>query len=406
MAVLTAPHPEYIEVGQTVAAAAQAEAGYKAQKQPNTKAARKAGNAKPKFEPLVVKAGEGHPDLVGRQYKSLTKEESGKNFQWRKDNKRCTECGSPSHKYRKCEIRETRIRKAVASKEYNHHMKAPVVQDPKNHLLTLPRELRDQILQPLVGEYREALTDDDETFTIQTDRKFLPPIFKVCKQLSQESLEVFARTNHFIIRSGRAMKFFKRFIKDHKIQDFVRSLAFPSFHWFNPGQPYPAGRHGPGGTYSLVSGDVVLMQLCTHLQKVRISLDVAMTMNGDAFAYTVQNFIDRYNLDQVINCHHLIELVLELTDRHGYAFDLQPGQDVWSNGEDLAQLFRDRIADRVEAEVKAEFEAKAVVARKKAEEEGREYKVDEVQARAALTKAIAAAQTTSVRTVHITRLRM
>lgn len=164
---------------------------------------------------------------------------------------------------------------AVASKEYNFHMKKPVIQDPKCPLLALPRELRDSILELVVGEHREALNDDNETFKINTDRKFLPGIFKVSKQLTQESLDIFVRKNKFVIRSGRAMKFFKRFIEDHQIEEFVRSLEFPSFHWFNPGQTYTANRHGPGGAYSMVSGDVVLMQLCTHLQKVRISLDVS-----------------------------------------------------------------------------------------------------------------------------------
>lgn len=96
MAVLTAPQPEYVEVGQTIAAAAQAEAGYYAYQKPAKKNHRKAGNAKPKAEPPVVQPGEGHPDLVGRQYKMLSKEDFTKNFQWREENKRCTECGSAS----------------------------------------------------------------------------------------------------------------------------------------------------------------------------------------------------------------------------------------------------------------------------------------------------------------------
>lgn len=44
MAVLTAPQPEYVEVGQTIAAAAQAEAGYYAYQKPAKKNHRKAGN--------------------------------------------------------------------------------------------------------------------------------------------------------------------------------------------------------------------------------------------------------------------------------------------------------------------------------------------------------------------------
>lgn len=426
MAVFTAPQPQYIEVGQTVAAAALAEAGYKASYNPAKTYNRKAGNAKAKAEPPVVKSGEGHPDLIGRQYKDLTKAEYTKNFQWRKDNKCCTECGSSAHKFRKCTLREKKIRKvsfrplsvvdsgrgnemlirsfqAVSSKEYNFHMLPPVVQHPNLPLMRIPRELRDLILELVVNEYR-GINDVDQDFTVQTDRKFLPGIFRVSYQLSRESLEVLMRTNNFILRSGRAMKYFQRFIKDHQMEEFVRSLEFPSFHWFNPGQAYPANRHGPGGVYSMVSGDVELMQLCTNLQKVRISLDVAYTVNGDAHAYSVQNFIKRYNLEQIVNCTRLIELVLELTDRHGYAFGLQPGQNVWSNGEDLAQLFRDRMAARVESEVKAEFEASKEAAMMKAVEEKREYKADEVKEQAALTVAITAAQTTSVRTVQITRI--
>lgn len=111
MAVLTAPQPKSIEVGQTVAAAAQAEAGYKAFQKSNRNNGRKDGNAKPKAKPPVVKAGEGHPELVGRQYKRLTKEDHTKNFVFPKDSKRCTECGSAGHKYRKCEIQEAKIRK-------------------------------------------------------------------------------------------------------------------------------------------------------------------------------------------------------------------------------------------------------------------------------------------------------
>lgn len=94
-----------------------------------------------------------------------------------------------------------------------------------------------------------------------------------------------------------------------------------------------------------------------------------------------------------------------MTDHHGYAFGLQPGQDVLSNAEDLAQQFRNRIADRVEREVTAEFNTKAEAAAKKAADEGREDKVGAEKAQAALTKLIAEAQTTSVRIVRITRVR-
>ncbi|KAE9970986.1 hypothetical protein BLS_004662 [Venturia inaequalis] len=405
MAVLTAPQPSYIATGQTIAAAALAEAGYNASDKSTKKNNRKAPNAKPKAEPPVVKYGEGHPDLVGRQYKTFTKEDHTKNFEWRKNNKCCTECGSSDHKYRKCEIREKKIRKNVASKEYNFHMQKPIVQDPKNPFLSIPRELRDQILVQRVGEYREAISDTEDTFTIQPDRKFLPAIFKVCFQLSEESCELLVSRNTFIIRSGRAMKFLQRFLKDHHIAKFVRSLEFPSFHWFNPGQAYPKNRHGPGGVYSMVSGDVVLMQLCSNLQKVHISLDVSANVNGEAYAYSVPDFITRYNLDQVVNCTHLTELVLELTDRHGYASGLQPGQDVWSNGEDLAQLFRDRMAGRVETELRAQFKVKKEAAKKKAQIEKHEYKVDEVEEQTVLARTIADAKTTSVVTWHITSVR-
>ncbi|RDI83345.1 hypothetical protein Vi05172_g6727 [Venturia inaequalis] len=394
MAVLTAPQPEYIEIGQTVAAAAQAEAGYNASQKSAKKGNRKADPSKPKAEPPVVKAGEGHPELVGRQYKDLSKEDFRKNFEWRKDNKLCTECGSSEHKYRKCEIRERKIRKAVASKEYNFHMKPRKVQNTDSPFLAIPRELRNQILELVVGECRD-IGDDENTFTIHTDRKFLSGVFKVCHQLTCESIEVLLFTNNFIIPSGRAMKFFKRFILDHKVAQHVRSLEFPSFHWFNPGQAYPANRHGPGGVYSMVSGDVVLMQLCKNLQKVHISLDVSHSVNGEAHAYSVQDFIDRYNLEQVVNCHRLTELVLELTDRHGYAFGLQPGQDVWSNGKDLAQLFSDRMADRVEKEVRAEFEVKKETAKWK----------DELEKQTFLALAIDAAKKTAVTTMEITRVR-
>lgn len=109
----------------------------------------------------------------------------------------------------------------------------------------------------------------------------------------------------------------------------------------------------------------------------------------------MQDFIDRYNLEQVVNCHRLTELVLELTDRHGYAFGLQPGQDVWSNGKDLAQLFSDRMADRVEKEVRAEFEVKKETAKWK----------DELEKQTFLALAIDAAKKTAVTTMEITRVR-
>lgn len=90
-------------------------------------------------------------------------------------------------------------------------MKEEVIQDPNNGFLTsLPQEIRDEILQQVVGEYREYGNDDEETFTINTDRKFLPRIFRICHQLTQEALQVFMRKNNFILRSGRAMKFFQR----------------------------------------------------------------------------------------------------------------------------------------------------------------------------------------------------
>lgn len=155
----------------------------------------------------------------------------------------------------------------------------------------------------------------------------------------------------------------------------------------------------------MVSGDVVLMQSCIHLQKVRISFDVSDTVNGDAHAYSVQDFIRQYKLDQVVNCHQLVELVLEMTHRHGYAFGLQPGQDIWSNVEDLALQFRDCIADQVETEVTADFSMKPEAAAKKAKDEGREHKVDAEKTQVAWTELIAKAQTTSVRVVRITRAR-
>jgi hypothetical protein len=112
MAVGIAPQPKFIAIGQTVAAAAATEAGQNAGRKGSHKACRKGGNAKTKAEPAIVKIGEGHPDFVNRPYKLLTKDDHEKNFQWRKNNKRCTECGSSKHRYRKCEIREAKIRKA------------------------------------------------------------------------------------------------------------------------------------------------------------------------------------------------------------------------------------------------------------------------------------------------------
>jgi hypothetical protein len=86
MAVLTASQPKFVKVGQTIAAAAVAEAEYKAGGKDLGKGNRKSTRKprefkpKPKFEPAVVKTGEGHPDLVGRQYKLLTKEDHELNF--------------------------------------------------------------------------------------------------------------------------------------------------------------------------------------------------------------------------------------------------------------------------------------------------------------------------------------
>lgn len=153
----------------------------------------------------------------------------------------------------------------------------------------------------------------------------------------------------------------------------------------------------------MVNGDVVLMQVCTHLQKVRISLDVSYEANGEAYCYTLEELVNRYSLDKIVNCEHLIELVLELTDRHGYAVGLANGEDVWTQAENLAQRFRDRMHQRVKNEVEKEFEEAAEKAKIKAEAEKRVYKVDADKEQVALEKAVAAAQKTAVRTVHIDR---
>jgi hypothetical protein len=125
-------------------------------------------------------------------------------------------------------------------------------------------------------------------------------------------------------------------------------------------------------------------------------------MTENVYCYTTNELIKRYNLDMLINCEHLIELIFELTDRHGYTKNVKDGGGVYSYAEDLAQLLRDRMEARVANQVTADFEKKAEAAAAKAEVEGRKPKVvTEEKTHEALNKVIAAAQKTSVRTIHL-----
>ena len=166
------------------------------------------------------------------------------------------------------------------------------------YFLELPQETRNQVFKYTAGGCREE-NDGSENFSFQASRKFMAPVAQLNRETRIQALQVWLETHTIILRSGRAMFYFKDFMAKHNLLDHVRGLYFPSFHWFNPGHTFTGGRHGPPGIYGDTNGDVELMTMCPKLRKVRITLDVTTkygTYEDSVRCHTVEQFKRRYPL--------------------------------------------------------------------------------------------------------------
>jgi hypothetical protein len=84
----------------------------------------------------------------------------------------------------------------------------------------LPREVRDQIYEYVVGEHQEPNDGLDQS-SIQPDHKFIQSICQTNKQIYKEALQVMLETFTIVLRSGRAMFHFNAFIIAHGLLDNI-----------------------------------------------------------------------------------------------------------------------------------------------------------------------------------------
>lgn len=170
----------------------------------------------------------------------------------------------------------------------------------RSYFLELPKEISNRTLKYTVGDYREPGAGPNR-FSIQADSPFQAPVMQLTKATREQ-----AETHTIVLRSVRAMFYFKAFLEKYDIFDHGRGLEFPRFHLLNSGRRFTGGRHGPPGIY----GDVELTTMCPNLMKVEITLHVA-TRNGERVrCHTVDDFKRRYSLQQVYECPMLKHVVL------------------------------------------------------------------------------------------------
>lgn len=214
------------------------------------------------------------------------------------------------------------------------------------YFLSIPQEIRNQILKYTVGDLR-GFSDDFDKFSFQSQRPFQAPVSQLTKAIRRQALQIWLETHTIVLRNGNDMFYFREFCEKCKLIEYVRGLEFPSFHFFNPGQGANRGK-----MYSHTNGDVELITMCPNLRKISLTLQPTRYDGRNVACHTVEEFKARYSLNRICECPMLKHVVLELKKWHYQeAVNIKPGGDVFSYGEDLSAWFRGQLEARAEIEV-------------------------------------------------------
>ncbi|KAE9985999.1 hypothetical protein EG327_004483 [Venturia inaequalis] len=339
MPVNIIPRPEVLRTGQTVAQSAatasqgqQRDAKYRLHKTRNTTT-----KGPVALHLLVAEAGYSAPELVGIPYQNFSAIQRHTNYQWRKDNHKCTACGHDGHSEAGClmwkgiqnqtAMNDIAYRKAQEEAQLEQvrvqALKYVPIKSGKCYLVqesgAIPRELRD-----LVWLY--AMVHDTNVIRRRINAyagmQVVPRCLRLNRQIHYEACGVILKLIRVVIYTGAANDGLRKWMEIYHTHDLVRTLEFPLFHCFNPGQ-----YSGAGHLYDQQSRDVNLMLQCAGLRKVTFKLKCA----GMACAYVVQ----RYSLNLLLGCENLKELAIDLAARNGGA----PAD--FDSGEEVAKYCRD-----------------------------------------------------------------
>ncbi|QDS75961.1 hypothetical protein FKW77_003693 [Venturia effusa] len=335
MPVNTIPRPAALQIGRTVAQSAAGQSLFQ-QHVTDSEICHKMhdftteGPAASSI--LSAEAGSTAADLLDIPYQDFSAIPRPVNYQWRKDNHKCTACGHDGHLDIDClvwRIQESTVNETKMTSKTNtermrvHALMFSTLDSRKCYLAkgkgALPQELRDIIWSFVMAHDSSVLGG---RIIASAGMQVVPRCLHLNQQIHREACEVILNQVRVVIHTGGANRGFRSWINACYAHDLVRELEFPLFYRFNPGK-----LSGLGHLYDQRSLDVDLMLLCTSLRKVTFKLRCA--------GMTCAAMVQRYSIDRLVGCEHLKEVVIDLA-----AKKWGPPTDFYS-GEEMAQYCRD-----------------------------------------------------------------